>query len=147
MDSPRRLGDKIARLIGAEQDTVLVTDTTSVDLFKLCTAVLQARPQRPVILTEEGNFPTDLYIAEGVAAQRGAEVRRVPHERIAEALDATVGVLLLTHVDFRTGEMHDMPALCAAAQRAGALTLWDLSHSTGAVHVDLSGAGADLATG
>ncbi len=149
MHSPLRVGDKIARLIGAHAGEVLITDTTSVDLFKLVAAVLWARPQRPVILTEHGNFPTDLYVAEGVRALLGGDVsvRRVARDQLAAALDPQVGVLALTHVDFRTGEMHDMRLLNDAAHAAGALALWDLSHSAGAVPLDLHGAHADVATG
>lgn len=148
MHSPRRLGDKIARLIGAGEDEVLVTDTTSVDIFKVATAALMARPQRPVILTEPGNFPTDLYSASGIAALLPhVSVRRVQRHELRDALDAGVGLLLLTHVDFRTGERHDMRGLTAAARDAGALALWDLSHSTGAIPLDLARDGVELAVG
>jgi len=148
MASPLRVGDKIARLIGARPGEVLVTDTTSVDLFKLLTAALRARPGRPVVLSEDENFPTDLYIPEGVAALlEGRAFRRVARSALIDALDGDVAVLALTHVDYRTGEVHDMEAVTAAAHRAGALTLWDLSHSAGAIAVDLARAGADLAVG
>ena len=149
MHSPRRLGGKIARVVGAAEDEVLVTDSTSIDLFKLGAAVLQARPHRPVILTEHGNFPSDLYIAESIARffEGRVRVKRVARHELMSALDDQVAMLLLTHVDFRTGEMHDMRALSDAARSVGALTLWDLSHSAGAVPVDLHAAGADLATG
>jgi kynureninase len=149
MHSPRRLGAKIARLVGAADDEVLVTDSTSIDLFKLGAGVLQARPQRPVILTEHANFPSDLYIADSIARlfDGRVRVRRVARRELPAALDDQVAVLLLTHVDFRTGERHDMRALSDAARSAGALSLWDLSHSAGAIPVDLTAAGADLATG
>ena len=149
MESPRRVGGKIARLLGAAEDEVLVADSTSIGLFKLGVAVLQARPQRPVILTEHGNFPTDLYIAESIARLFDGRVRveRVARDQLTAALNDQVAMLLLTHVDFRTGEMHDMRALSDAARHVGALSLWDLSHSAGAVPLDLQAAGADLATG
>ena len=148
MDSPRRLGDKIARLIGACADEVLVTDTTSVALFKLGAAVMKARPERHVIVSEPANFPTDLYIAGGISELfDNVHLRLVERTHLAQALDEDVALLMLTHVDFRTGEMHDMRALSDAAHAVGALTLWDLSHSTGAVEVNLHAANADLATG
>src|SRR5579884_13179 len=149
IDSPLRLGDRIGELIGAPMDTVLVTDSTSVDLFKLIAAVLHARPDRRVILSEAENFPTDLYVARGAAALLGGrhELRLVPRSQLLESLDGDTALLMLTHVDFRTGEKHDMRSLTEAAHRAGALALWDLSHSTGAVHVDVTEASADLAVG
>ena len=146
---PLRVGDKIAPLIGAAPGEVLVTDTTSVDLFKLLGAVLQAEPRRRVLLTEQQNFPTDLYVADGLTRllASGHKVRAVPRDALRDALDADVAVLTLTHVDFRTAEVHDMAALTAAAHDAGARVVWDLSHSCGAIPVDVSSAGVDLATG
>ncbi len=146
--APRRVGDKIARLVGADAGEVVVADSTSVNLFKLAVAALRARPGRTVILTEPGNFPTDLYIAQGLAAViPQVEVRAVPAEGIAAALGPDVALLMLTQVHYKTAARHDMAALTAAAHAAGALTLWDLSHSAGAVPVDLNGVGADLAVG
>lgn len=146
--APARVGAAIAPLIGAAPDEVIVADSVSVNLFKLLAAALALRPGRRVILSEPGNFPTDLYVAQGLAALlRGVELRTVPAEAIPAALGPDVAVLLLTHVHYRTARMHDMAALSAAAHAAGALALWDLSHSAGAVVVDLNGAGADLATG
>ncbi len=149
IDAPARIGGRIARLIGAAADEVVVTDSTSVNLFKLASAAVALRPGRRVILSESGNFPTDLYMLQGLCEQLGGavELRCVPRDRIAEALDDTVAVLVLTHVHYTSGEMFDMAALTARAHAAGALTLWDLSHSTGAVPVDLTGTGADLAVG
>jgi kynureninase len=144
---PQRIGARIAALVGAAGDEVVACDSTSINLFKLLAAALAARPGRKTILTEEGNFPTDLYIAQGLAALTGATVRAVPADRIEQALDDEVAVLTLTHVDYRSARRHDMAALTAAAHRAGALALWDLSHSAGAVAVDLGGAKADLAVG
>lgn len=149
IDLPRRVGDAIAPLIGAAPGEVVVADSTSVNLFKLLSGALALRPGRRVILSEEENFPSDLYMAQGLAALLGGEVRLrlVPRWELPAALDHQVAVVLLTHVDFRTGEMHDMAAVSEAAHRAGALALWDLAHSAGAVPVDLAGSGADFAVG
>ncbi len=149
IDAPLRVGDAIAPLIGARAGEVVVADSVSVNLFKLLAAALALRPGRSVILTERENFPTDLYVAQGLVDLLGGRARLhvVEREHLAAALDEQVAVLALSHVDFRTGEMHDLAALTAAAHRAGALVLWDLSHSAGAVPVDLEGADADLAVG
>ena len=148
IDAPATLAAKLAPLIGAAADEVLVCDSTSINLFKLLAAALAATPGRRVILSERGNFPTDLYIAEGVARMLpGVELRTVERAEIAAALDDQVAVLMLTHVDYRSGERHDMAALSAAAREAGALSLWDLSHSAGALDIALNASGADLAVG
>ena len=156
IDLSRRVGDKIARLVGAGNGELVVADSTSVNLFKVLSAALDlARPGAPgrtVIVSERHNFPTDLYIAESVARERGYELRRVEAEAIPAQLDGTVAVLMLTHVNYRTGRMHDMDAVNRAAHAAGALVVWDLSHSAGAVPVRLSGgaspdAAADFAVG
>jgi kynureninase len=147
IDLQFRVGEKIAQLIGAERGTTVVADSTSVNLFKLLAAGLDQRPGRRVILTEEGNFPTDLYMAQGLTAllQRGHELR--PVTDIEAALDETVAVLMLTHVNYRSGAMHDMARLTRAAHDAGALVLWDLSHSVGAVPLQLAADDVDLAVG
>ncbi|MDH7638744.1 kynureninase [Sphingomonas oryzagri] len=147
IDAPARVGGKIAQLIGAQAHEVLVADSTSVNLFKLLAAAVKAQPGRRVILSEPGNFPTDLYVAQGVAETLGAELRLAPREAIVEALDEDVAVLLLTHVHYQSAAMFDMAAITRAAQAKGALVLWDLSHSAGAVAVDLNAANADLAVG
>lgn len=149
IDLPQRVGDKIAPLIGAGPGEVVAADSTSVNLFKLLCAALAIAPGRRVILSEAGNFPTDLYVAEGVRdlLARGHELRLVETGGLVDALDENVAVMMLTHVDFRSGYRHDMAALTAAARRKGALTLWDLSHSAGAMPVALGDAGADLAVG
>jgi len=116
IDLPRRVGDKIASLIGARAGEVVVADSTSVNLFKLLTAALALNPGRRVILTENDNFPTDLYIAEGVASLLGAELRRVPADAMLDAIDEHVAVLSLTHVSYRTGRMHDLVRLTARAR-------------------------------
>ncbi|MFC3581396.1 kynureninase [Sphingomonas hylomeconis] len=146
--APQRIGAKIARLIGAAPTEVIAADSTSVNLFKLLAAACAAQPDRRVIVTEQGNFPTDLYVAQGVAAYLpGVEVRAVPRAQIAAAIDADVAVVMLTHVHYKTGAMYDMPAVTRMAQAQGALMLWDLSHSAGAVALDLAAANADLAVG
>jgi kynureninase len=147
IDLQFRIGEKIGRLIGAAPGTTVVADSTSVNLFKLLAAALNERPGRKVILTEEGNFPTDLYMAQGLTAllQRQYELRQAPD--VLTALDERTAVLMLTHVDYRSGAMHDMAALTRAAHHVGALVLWDLSHSAGAVPLQLESDGVDLAVG
>jgi kynureninase len=149
IDLPLRLGDKIARLIGAAPGEVAVGDSTSVNLFKLLAGALALRPGRRVILSERDNFPTDLYIAEGLAALlgRGHELRLVDGAEVEAAIGADTALVLLTHVNYRSGRMHDMAALTRRAHEAGALMLWDLAHSVGAMPVDLGGCDADLAVG
>ncbi|UCU93027.1 kynureninase [Hydrogenophaga taeniospiralis] len=148
---PQKVGDKIARLIGAAPGTVVATDSTSVNLFKVLSAALNLAaadtPKRQRIVSERSNFPTDLYIAEALCKERGCELLLVEPEEIAGALNEQVAVLMLTHVNYRTGALHDMRAVTAAAHAAGALMVWDLAHSAGAVPVDLTGAGADYAVG
>ena len=147
IDLQIRVGDKIGRLIGAQLGTTVVADSTSVNLFKLLAAALDQRPGRRVILTEEGNFPTDLYMAQGLTTllRRGHELRAATD--VAAALDDTVAVLMLTHVNYRSGAMHDTAALTSAAHDAGALVLWDLSHSVGAVPLQLVADHVDFAVG
>ena len=148
IDAPRRVGAKLAPLIGAAADEVIVADSTSANLYKLLVAALRLDPARRTIVSEAGNFPTDLHIAEGaVAAVPGAVLNAVPRDRVTAALSDDSAVLLLTHVHYKTAERWDMAALSAAARDAGALSLWDLSHSVGAVEVALDRDGADLAVG
>lgn len=144
---PLAVGDRIAPLVGARPGEVVVCDSTSVNLFKLLEVAVTLRPGRRVLLTEAENFPTDRYLIDAVAARHGLAVRVVDAQELAGALDADVLALVATHVNYRTGAMHDLPALTQAAHRVGALALWDLAHSTGAVDVDLDGAGVDLAVG
>ncbi|MGH7022157.1 MAG: kynureninase [Caulobacteraceae bacterium] len=146
--APARVGAKIARLIGANPGEVIVADSTSVNLFKLIAAALAERPGRRAILTETGNFPTDLYIAGGAAAfSPGAELRAVAPEDVESAIDEDIAVLVLTHVHYKTAARRDMARLTAAAHSRGALVLWDLSHSVGAIPLDLNACAADLAVG
>lgn len=148
IDAPQRLGAKLAPLLGARADEVIVGDSTSANLFKLLVAALRVAPGRGTIVSERGNFPTDLHIAEGAAAcVPGGTLRAVPRGEVPAALGPDTAVLMLTHVHYKTAARWDMAALTAAAHAAGALVLWDLSHSAGAVPLDLSGAGVDLAVG
>ncbi len=149
IDLPRRVAAKIAPLVGAGADEIAVGDSTSVNLFKLLAAALALRPGRRIVLSEDGQFPTDLYMAHGLGELLGGGVqqRLVPVEDLADALDGDVAVVCVSHVQFKSGLLVDMAALTRAAHDAGALVLWDLSHSAGALGVDLDGCGADLAVG
>lgn len=144
---PRRVGDRIARLIGAGEGQVVMGDTLSIKVFQALSAALALNPSRRVILSDDGNFPSDLYVAQGLARAMGAELRVVAPEEVAAAITPELAVLMLTEVDYRTGRRHDMAALTAQAHAAGALTVWDLAHSAGAIDVDLLGADADFAVG
>lgn len=148
VDLPQRVARRIAPLVGAAPHEVAVADSTSVDLFKTVVAARRLRPHRRVILTDDRNFPSDAYVIAGVAELLpGTEVVTVPADELERRLDTDVAVLTLTHVDYRSGRMHDAARLTAAAHDAGAVTVWDLSHSTGAVHVDLADWHADVAVG
>jgi kynureninase len=149
VDLPRQVGAKIGRLIGAGPGEVVAADSISVNLFKLIAAALQLRPGRTVVISERSNFPTDLYVAQGLQALLGGrlELRLVDGDAIAAALDQDTALLMLTHVDYRSGRMHDMAGLTAAAHQAGALVLWDLAHSAGAVPLTLAADEVDLAVG
>ena len=148
---PQRVGDKIARVIGAGVGEVVAADSTSINLYKVLSAALHIAaadaPQKKKIVSERSNFPTDLYIAEALCKERGYTLQLVEPEDIGAALQGDVAVLMLTHVNYRTGAMHDMAALTAQAHAQGTLTVWDLAHSAGAVPVDLRGAQADFAVG
>lgn len=144
---PQRVGDKIARLIGAGPGEVVAADSTSLNLYKALSVALALvkadAPERKLIVSERDNFPTDLYIAESLARQHGFELRLVSADEIPTQLNASLAVLMLTHVNYRTGQMHDMAAISAVAHAAGALVIWDLCHSVGALPVNLKGAGPD----
>jgi kynureninase len=149
IDAPTRLGDRLAGLVGAGPGEVIVADSTSVNLFKLLVAALQARPERSVVLSEPGDFPTDLYMAEGAIRTLGGGRRlelREP-EDLEAALGPDTAVLLLGHVHYKSGRVRDMAGLTAKAQAVGALVLWDLSHSGGVLPVELNGCNVDLAVG
>ena len=147
-DLPTRVGDRIAPLVGAQPGEIVVGDSTSVSLFRVVAAALSLRPDRRVIVTEAGNFPTDLYILEGIRQLRpDLEIRAVERDvDPSSALDGAA-VLVLTHVDYKTGLIRDMKRLSTAAHEAGALAVWDLSHSTGVLELDVHGEGADFAVG
>ena len=146
---PARVGDRIARLIGAPAGSVTLGDTLSIKLFQALAAALSLVPERRVVLSDTGNFPTDLYIADGLLAAmgRGLELRVVAPDAVADAITRDVAVVMLTQVDYRTGRLHDMAALTARAHRMGAVSVWDLAHSAGALPVDVTAAGADFAVG
>jgi len=147
MELPGRIADRIARLVGARGEDLHVGESTSVSLFKTMVAAARLRPERTVLVVEPGTFPTDGYIAAGVADLLGLELRWCDPADPAAALDEDVALLSLTQVDFRTGAMFDVNAITAAAHEAGALMQWDLCHSAGAVPIDLTAADADFAVG
>lgn len=146
---PTRLGDKLAPLIGAEAGEVVVTDATGLNLFKAMAAAVAMRPDRDTIILEGSNFPTNNYMAQGLAALSGGrlQVKLLAKDEIAGAIDARTAAIAVTHVHYKTGHIHDMADLTARAHAAGALAIWDLCHSAGAMPVDLNGAGADFAVG
>ncbi|MGN7931522.1 kynureninase [Sphingopyxis sp. 22461] len=147
--APRRIGDKIGRLIGANAGEIVATDSTSVNIFKALTAALSLRRERSVILSEATNFPTDVYMMQGIEAFSGGRVKAVTvaPDAIVDALNEDVAVLLLTQVHYKSGRVRDMAAITKRAHEVGALVVWDLSHSAGAIPVDLNGANADFAIG
>ena len=146
---PRHLGDRIARLIGAAAGSVMVGDTLSLKVYQALAAGLDMNASRGVVLSDTGNFPTDLYMAEGLIATlgRGHQLRLVAPEAIEAALSEEIAVLYITEVDYRTGRRHDMAKLSAKAHALGIVTVWDLAHSAGALPVDLSGCAVDFAAG
>jgi len=156
-DLPERVGAKLAHLLGAQPDEIIIADSTSVNLFKLVVAALRAQPDRPKIVTDDLNFPSDVYILQGALALLGGEQRLEivpspdgiygPLDGLATAVDAETALLTLSHTVFKSGYTYDLTAVTRSAQAAGALVLWDLSHSAGAVPIDLNGANVDLAVG
>ncbi|WP_306025140.1 kynureninase [Oceaniradius stylonematis] len=149
MAQPVAVADRIGRLIGAPEGTVVLGDTLSIKVHQALSAALAMRPGRRVILSDSGNFPTDLYMAEGLIRQldKGHELRVVDPEAVAGAITEEVAAVMLTHVDYRTGRMHDMDAITRLAHEAGAVMIWDLAHSAGAVPVDVTACGAEFAVG
>jgi kynureninase len=156
LDLPLQVGDRIARsVVGAMPGEVVVSDSTTVNFYKLAHAALEARPERRVIITDRANFPTDRYVLEGLAARRGLEIRWLEPDpihgpqpaEVADVLDREVALVTLSHVNYRSAAVADLPAITALAHDVGALTLWDLSHAAGSVPVDLEASGADLAVG
>ena len=146
-EQPRKVGDRIARLIGAGPGQVVMGDTLSIKVFQAVSAARAMNPDRRVILSDSGNFPSDLYVAQGLARAVGAELRVVAPEEVEAAISDDLAVLMITEVDYRTGRRHDMKALTAKAHAHGVVTVWDLAHSAGAVDVHLLAADADFAVG
>lgn len=149
MHQPGRIGDRIATLIGAPASSVVLGDTLSIKVYQALAAALNMQTSRRVILSDTGNFPTDLYMAEGLIKTMGQqhEIRLVDPDDVYDALDESIAVLMLTHVDYRTGRMHDMQALTQKAHDLGIVTIWDLAHSAGAVPVDMTACQAEFAVG
>jgi kynureninase len=147
IDWPARIAAKLAPIVGAKPNELLIADSTSVCVFKLLAAAVKARPGRRTIIAQQRDFPTDLYVAQGLADMLALTLKTVPREHAAGAIDDDTAVVMLTHVDYRSAAFHDMRGVNDAAHAVGALTLWDLSHSAGAIALDLDGTGCDVAVG
>ena len=147
IDWPTRIAAKLAPIVGASPDELLIADSTSVCLFKVLAAAVKARPDRKTILSQQHNFPTDLYVVQGLCEMLGLSMKAVPADEVPRAIDQDTAALTLTHVDYRSASIHDMRAINEAARAAGALVVWDLSHSAGAIELDLHAAGSELAIG
>jgi kynureninase len=147
IDWPAQIAAKLAPVVGAKPSELLIADSTSVCLFKLLAAAVRARPGRTTVLTQQQNFPTDLYVAQGLADMLGMTLTAMPSDEVVGAIGSDTAVVTLTQVDYRSAAIHDMAAINAAAHGAGALTVWDLSHSAGAIELDLDGSASDLAVG
>lgn len=149
MEQPTRVGNRVARLIGAPEGSVVMGDTLSLKVYQAVSAALEMRPERKVVLSDNGNFPTDLYMAEGLIRHldKGHELRVVAPEEVADAITEEVAAVMITQVDYRSGRMHDMAAITAKAHSVGAVMIWDLAHSAGAVELDLEGSNCEFAVG
>jgi len=149
MAQPMQTGNRVARLIGAPDNTVVMGDTLSVKVFQALSAGLQLRSKRRVILSDSGNFPSDLYMAQGLIQQMGSDyqLKIVAPEEVHEAIDETVAVVMLTHIDYRSGRMHDLKAITSVAHNHGAVMLWDLAHSAGAVELEVAASQCEFAVG
>ena len=149
MDQPSRVGDRVGRLIGAETGSVVMGDTLSIKVYQALASALEMNPTRKVVLSDSGNFPSDLYMAQGLCRTLGPdyELRIVAPEDVMGALDDSIAVMMITEVDYRSGRRHDMAALTARAHQVGALAIWDLAHSAGALPVEVAAGGADFAVG
>jgi len=149
MAQPARVGNRIGQLIGAPNDTVTMGDTLSIKVYQALASALEMRPKRKVVLSDNGNFPTDLYMAQGLitSLDKGYELRVVDPEDVIDNIDETIAAVMLTQVDYRTGRTHDMQHITQLAQQAGAVMIWDLAHSAGAIPVDLSGCQCEFAVG
>jgi kynureninase len=146
---PQRVGDRLAKVVGADAGSVTTGDTLSIKVYQALAAALAMRPDRKVILSDSGNFPSDLYMASGLIETIGKDysLKIVSPEDVADALDTSVAAVMLTHVDYRTGRMHDMASITRAAQKVGAVMIWDLAHSAGAVPVELGSSNTEFAVG
>ena len=146
---PRKVGNRVGKLIGAPEGTVVMGDTLSIKVYQALASALDLNPKRKVVLSDSGNFPSDLYMAQGLIGSLGKDhvLKVVEPEEVDAAIDETVAVLMLTEVDYRTGRLHDMKALTQRAHAAGVITIWDLAHSAGALPVDVTAANADFAVG
>jgi len=149
MQQPSRVGNQIAPLIGAPEDSVVVGDTLSIKVFQALAASLKMRPERKIILSDSGNFPTDLYMAEGLIDTIGkdCELRVVDPEAVIDSIDESIAVVMLTQIDYRSGRLHDMQAITQRAHEKGAVMLWDLAHSAGAIPIDLVASKCEFAVG
>ena len=147
IDWPTRVAEKLAPIVGAQPAELLIADSTSVCLFKLLAAAVRTRPGRKTIVSQEANFPTNLYVAQGLCDMLGLKLRAVPSKEVLNAIDDDTAAISLTHVDYRSAAIYDMQLVSNAAHGAGALIVWDLSHSAGAIELDLDGSGCDLAVG
>ncbi|WP_194096052.1 kynureninase [Marivivens aquimaris] len=149
MGEPRLIGDRIGKLVGAPKGSIVMGDTLSIKVHQALASALELRPDRRVILSDTGNFPSDLYMAQGIVRtlDKGHELKTVAPEDVLANIDETVAVVMITEVDYRTGRKHDMAAIIERAHEAGALVIWDLAHSAGAIEVDLGGTGVDFAVG
>ena len=147
IDWPTAIAAKLAPIVGAKPSELLIADSTSVCLFKLLAAAVRARPGRNRIVTQEASFPTDLYVAQGLCGMLGLRLEAMPAEQVLDAIDDQTAVVSLTHVDYKSAALYDMRAINEAAHAAGALVVWDLCHSAGAIEVDLGATGSDLAVG
>ena len=147
IDWPTRIAARLAPIVGAKPSELLIADSTSVCLFKVVAAAVRARPGRKTILTQKRNFPTDLYVVQGLADMLGLTVKAVEPDAIVASIDSDTAVITLTHVDYRSAAFYDMAAVNDAARAAGSLVVWDLSHSAGAIEIDLHGARSELAIG
>ena len=147
IDWPTRIAAKLAPIVGASPDELLIADSTSVCLFKVLAAAVKARPNRKIVLTQQHNFPTDLYVVQGLCQMLGLSMKAVPADQVLGAIDEDTATITLTHVDYRSASIHDMRAINQAAHAAGALVVWDLSHTAGAIELDLHAAGSQLAIG
>ena len=147
IDWPTRIAAKLAPIVGASPDELLIADSTSVCLFKVLAAAVKARPDRKIVLTQQHNFPTDLYVVQGLCEMLGLSMKALPADQVLGAIDEDTATITLTHVDYRSASIHDMRAINEAAKAAGALAVWDLSHTAGAIELDLHAAGSQLAIG